>query len=162
MAVENGLFMLLTEDAGVSAQVASRVYWILPPKGATLPYLVLSRSATTDTYNFQGATGLRDGLFQIDVYASDYYSARSISQVVRQLLESYIGNMLDTNATAVIGSMVEKDWDMPFEEGGTGFVYRCLLEISIHYYDSSLPVSTPSNPIALIDGGTATGDDTIL
>jgi hypothetical protein len=52
------------------------------------------------------------------------------------LLESYMGNLPDTDATPVSAVLTEKDWDMPYEEGGKGFVYRALLEFRIHFYDT--------------------------
>jgi Protein of unknown function (DUF3168) len=154
MAIEQGLYALLTQDPGVSALVSTSVYWILAPKGASLPYVVLNRVATNDVYDEDGASGFRNALFQIDCYATSFYPARAISLAVRTLLESYRGNLPDVNATPVSAVITEKDWDMPFEEGGKGFVYRALLAFRIHHYDTSLPVSTPSNPEAVIDGGT--------
>ena len=134
--LEQGLFELLTQNEGVHALVGTAVYWILAPKGTALPYVVVTRVDTDDAYNFAGATGARDAIFQVDCFASDYYSSRALSLAVRQLLESYTGNLPDTNATPVIGVMTEKDWDMPFEEGAKGFVYRAMLEFRIWHYDT--------------------------
>jgi hypothetical protein len=153
--VEKGLYELLTNDAGVSALVGSSVYFILAPKGTTLPFIVISRVATNDSYDMVGATGFRGGLFQFDCYATDFYSSRAISLAVRRLLESYQGNLPDADATPVSAVLTEKDWDMPYEEGGKGFVYRALLEFRIFFYDTTLPVNTPaSGGEAVIDGGT--------
>jgi hypothetical protein len=141
MAIEQGLLQLLTGNSGVTTLVGTKVYWILAPKGnsagAALPYIVLSRVATGDTYDMRGATGLRDGLFQFDCYATDYYSSRAISLAVRKLLESYTGNLPDTGATLVSAVLTEKDWDMPYEEGGKGWVFRALLEFRVWYHDAA-------------------------
>jgi len=138
MAIEQGLFQLITSDSNVNAFVGASAYWILAPKGAIVPYIVLSRVATTDVYDTNGATGFRGALFQVDCYATDYYTSRSIALAVRSLLESYAGNLPDTDETAVTAVFTEKDWDMPFEEGsGKGFVYRALLQFRIFHYDNS-------------------------
>jgi hypothetical protein len=157
--IEKGIYKLLTADAGVSALVSNRVYWILQPKGTSVPSIVLSIVATDDTYTFQGASGLRSALIQADCYASNYYDSRATSKAVRLLLENYRGNLPDADATSVQGCIVEKDWDMPFEEGGKSFVYRALLEVRFIYNDTYTPISTPSNPQAVVDGGTATNND---
>jgi hypothetical protein len=131
--LEKGLYALITTDAGVSALIGTRAYWVLAPKGSALPQVVLARVTTEDTYDTQGATGLRDAVVQVDCYAADFYGSRAISLAVRKLLESYKGTLADgTRVSAVI---TRKDWDMPYEEGGKGFVYRALLEFSIHHYD---------------------------
>jgi len=156
---EKGIYELISQDSGVNALVNGRVYWILQTKGTSVPSIVLSIVATGDTYSLNGASGLRDALIQVDAYASNYYDARATSRAVRLLLENYSGNMPDADATQVIGCVVEKDWDMPFETGAKGFVYRALLEVRMHYYDTSLPVSSPSNPYATLDGGTGTEND---
>jgi Protein of unknown function (DUF3168) len=150
-----GLYMLLTADPGVSAIVGSRVYFILQPKMTLVPSLVLSCVSTSDLYTMSGITGFREGQWQIDCYASDYYSASGLQLAVRSLLENYVGNLPDTDATAVTATFIEKAWDMPYEQGGKNFIYRSLLGVRFHYYDTSLPVSTPSNPEAVIDGGTS-------
>jgi hypothetical protein len=76
-------------------------------------------------------------LVQVDAYASNYYDARATSRAVRLLLENYSGTLPDADATSVIACVVEKDWDMPYEEGQKGFVYRALLEVRIQYRDAS-------------------------
>ena len=152
--------MLLAADPGVSAIVTNRIYFILQPKGTSVPSIVLSLVATNDTYATTGCTGLREAIWQFDCYAVDYYSARATSRAVRLLLESYTGNLPDADATEVTAVIVSKDWDMPYESGAKGFIFRSLLEVRMHYYDTELPVSTPSNPVAVIDGGTGSGNDT--
>ena len=155
MAIEQGLLQLLTSDTDVNDLVGTKVYWILAPKGAAVPYVVLSRVTTNDVYDMNGATGFRNGLFQVDCYATDYYTSRAISLAVRQILESFIGNLPDTATTAVAAVFTEKDWDMPYEEGSKGFVYRALLQFRIHHYDASFLIPTNENngPEPSVDGG---------
>ena len=101
-----------------------------------------------------GATGTRSALFQVDCYATDYYTSRSIALAVRQLLESYRGNLPDVNSTAVAAVLTEKDWDMPYEEGsGKGFVYRALLQFRIWFYETAVEISPAPNLTTVIEGG---------
>src|ERR1017187_5743761 len=134
--MEKGLFMFLAADPGVSAIVGSRIYFILQPKGTSVPSIVLSITLANGFYTLKGATGLRGALIQVDSYATDYYSARATSKAVRLLLENYQGNMPDNDATAVSGCVIKKDWDMPFEAGQKGFINRALLECQLFYYDT--------------------------
>ena len=157
--VEKGIFMLIVADPDTSAIIGNGCYWILQPKGTTVPSVVLSVVATNDLYSTSGCTGLREMVLQMDSYASDAYSAAGLSRSLRLLWENYTGNLPDADATQVIASFISKDWMMPYEAGQKGFIYRNLLEFRMHYYDTSLPVSTPSNPYPTLDGGTFTGDD---
>lgn len=160
--VEKGIYELLTADPGVSALVGKNVYWVLQPKGTGVPSIVLLITDTKDQYVAAGTTGNRVALVQLDCYATDYYSSRAVSRAARLLLEDYTGNLPDADATPVTAVFIEKDWDMGFEPGQKGFVYRALLEAHIHYSDTSnLPINTPaSGGEAVIDGGTSTSDDT--
>jgi hypothetical protein len=151
--VEQGLYQLIESDGDIDALV-NGVYWILAPKGAVVPYIVLSRVATTDVYTMNGATGTRSALFQVDCYATDFYTSRSIALAVRELLESYRGNLPDVNATAVAAVLTAKDWDMPYEEGsGKGFVYRALLQFRVWYYDTAVSVAPAPDLTTVIEGG---------
>ena len=145
--IEQGLYELITSDSSVDDLVGG-VYAILAPKGAVVPYIVYNRIATSDTYTMAGPSGLRAAVFQFDCYATDYYTSRAISLALRQLLESYQGNLPDTNSTTVTAVLTEKDWDMPYEEGAKGFVYRALLQFRIWYYDTSFTL------IDFVEGGT--------
>jgi len=139
MSVEQGLTQLIQSNTAVKALVDTTngqgVYWILMPKGAVLPCVVLSRVATSDTYTFAGSAGFRDALFQIDCYSPSYYPARALAGAVRRSLEAFIGNLPDTDATPVAAVLTTKDWDLPFEEGAKGFVYRAMLEFRVWYYE---------------------------
>jgi hypothetical protein len=152
MAIEQGLYMQISGNTDIAALV-SGVYWVLAPKGAILPYIILSRVATGDIYDMDGVTGLRDGLFQVDCFSTSYYGSRNIAYAVRQALQNYVGNLPDANSTAVMATFTEKDWDANFEEGGKGFVYRGLLQFRFWYYEGPLSLAGDYSPDIVIDGG---------
>jgi hypothetical protein len=158
MSIEQGLFQLIQSDAGVASLVDTTqgkgVYWVQGPKETFYPIIVLSRVATTDTYTFQGDAGFRDALFQIDCYGSSYYESRCVADIVRKLVGSFMGNLPDLAATAVGAVFTTKDWDMPYEEGAVGFVYRAMLEFRVWYYDNALPLTPSSGTEPVISGGT--------
>lgn len=148
--IEQGLLQLLGATSSVTTLIGTdpanhpQVYWKLAPKGIKTPCIVLSRITTGDTYTMAGPSGLRDGLFQVDCYVDSkgtgstaaYYLTRKVSKAVRQLLESYRGTLPDAEATVVNGIFTEKDWDMDYEEGAMGFVFRALLQFRVWYYEA--------------------------
>jgi Protein of unknown function (DUF3168) len=135
--IEKGLFQLIQSDSSITSLVSATngngVYWILAPKAATFPLIVVSRIATTDTNTVAGDVGFRNALFQVDCYAGDYYTSRSVAAAVRELLESYKGTLAD--GTVVNAVFQTKDWDFPYEEGSVGFIYRAMQEFRIWYFD---------------------------
>ena len=141
MAVEQGLYQLVTSDAGIKAAVGvdangtTRAYWILAPQGAAVPFLIFSRISTGDSYAMSGATGLRDGLFQIVCYSTTFYGSRVVANSVRTFLQNYKGTLPDSDATVVDGVLVEKDFDDRYESGQKSFIYGAFLQFRIFYLD---------------------------
>jgi hypothetical protein len=139
MAIEQGLFQLITSNPTIAAAVGpdangiARAWWVLAPQGATLPFLILSRVATTDNYAMSGPTGLREGLFQIACYATTYYGSRSVADAVRKFLGGYKGTLPDADATVVDAVIVEKDFDDRYEDGGKGFIYCAYIQARVWY-----------------------------
>lgn len=149
MALEQGIFQLLTTTAAITAIVPNdiagtpQIYWVVAPKSAKLPYIVLNRDSTLDQYTMAGPIGLRGALVQVDCYTDSttgvtnaYYTVRALSKAVRQALGAFTGNLPDADATAVQAVFTEKDWDMPYEEGSKGYVLRSLLEFRVWYIDN--------------------------
>lgn len=135
--IEKGLFQLVQSNSGIAALVSTTsgkgVYWMLAPKAAVFPLVVLSRVATTDTVTMDGDVGFRNALFQVDSYAGDYYTSRAVASAVRELLASYNGTL--SGGTVVNAVLQTKDWDFPYEEGAVGFVYRAMQEFRVWYRD---------------------------
>jgi hypothetical protein len=160
MGIEQGLFQLIQSDPTTASLVSMTngkgVYWVLAPKtgsSTALPNIILFRDSTNDTITMDGDLGFRNTLFQIDCYASDYYTSRAVAQAVRNLLKSFSGQLPDVQGTVVGGVFQTKDWDMPYEEGGVGFVFRAMLEFRIWYYETPLPVQPVEGEPPVIDGG---------
>jgi hypothetical protein len=139
--VEQGLFQLLTQNSdvkaavGVDANGTTRVYWVLAPQGAQIPFLILSRVATSDQYAMSGPIGFRQGLFQVVCYSTTYYGSRTVAETVRKFLQSYKGTLPDADSTVVDAIFIEKDWDDQYEEGSKGFIYGAYLQFRVWYYD---------------------------
>lgn len=141
MPIEQGLFQIVAENpavkkaVGVDANGTTRAYWILAPQGAAIPFLVWSRVGTNDAYTMKGRIGLRSGLFQVVCYASTYLASRAIAATVRRRLQNFQGTLPDADATVVQSCMIEKDFDLNYEEGGKGFVFGAYLQFRVWFED---------------------------
>ena len=130
-------------------------YWILAPKGAVVPYIVLSRVATSDVYTMNGATGTRSALFQVDCYATDYYTSRSIALAVRQLLESYRGNLPDAETYGSCSRVDRKRFGHAVRRRQQQRVrfQIALLQFRVWYYDTAVAVAPAPDLTTVIEGG---------
>jgi hypothetical protein len=146
--IEQGLLALIANDSGVQAspsssqsKVGQHVYWVLAPKSQAVPYIVLSRAATKDSYEMTGQAGVREGVFQVDCYASGagnigFYESRAIAKAVRNLLENFTGELPDGDSTVLQAVFTDKEWDLPYTEGAKGFVFRSLLHFRVHFEEA--------------------------
>lgn len=154
MAIEQGLLQFLGAAAAVRALVPNdvagtpQIYWMLQPKGTKPPYIVLSRITTNDVYTYAGSAGIREGLFQVDCYtdskagtSTGYYNDRKVAAAVRGVLDSFQGNLPDTDSTAVQSILTDKDFDMPYEEGATGFLFQTVQIFRVWYSEEALTIS---------------------
>lgn len=83
---------LLTGHASVSAIVsASQVNWIKHPQSQPFPAIVLTTTSNTDGLTQQGPDGLWQGRVQVDCYATEYGTARSLADAVVECLSGYRG-----------------------------------------------------------------------
>ena len=144
MAIEQGLFQLITSNTAVKTGVgldkngvAAKAFWVLAPQGTAVPFLVLSRVSTNDTYTMAGSANFRDALFQVVAYASTYYPSRNVADTVRRAIENFKGTLPDTDATVVSSIVIEKDFDMNYEEGSLGFIYGAFLQFRVWYRDTN-------------------------
>jgi hypothetical protein len=135
--IEQGLFKLIQSDAGVSALVTmtknNGLYWILAPKSSMYPFIVLQRVATNNVHTMGGDPGIREALFQVDCYSSQYLNARAIAAAVCSCLGYYKGTLNDIDHTVVNSILVSKNWDLEYEEGSVGFVFRSMVEVRVWY-----------------------------
>lgn len=142
MAIEQGLYQLLTAETSVTTLASGGVFWVMAPGKTPVPYLILNRVWTGDLHTMAGFTGVREALFQVDCYSTTYYGARAMATAVRQTLDAYQDNLPDTDSTAVLSSLVEKDWDLSYEEGSQkGFVFRTMLQFRIWYSEEVVTFS---------------------
>src|ERR1039457_4915184 len=109
MAIEQGLFTYIQSSSQLAAFADTTngkgVYWVLMPKGAVIPCIVLSRTATADTYAMQGSLEFRGALFQADCYGANYYSSRAIADAVRAVIESLV-NITLPDGTVASGALI--------------------------------------------------------
>ncbi len=91
--LEDAIWFLITNDSTVAALVVSRVYPVLAPQGAAIPYVTFQRISGPRVYHMGGATGLARVRMQVDCFAADYVAVKALATAVRGALEAQRGSL---------------------------------------------------------------------
>lgn len=90
--IEKGVYSVLSSDSDITGLVSTRIYPIMAPQDATIPYLVYRRAFTD---HVQTKTRTNDTLLRATVsvtgVAATYLAAKSLIDTVRQTLHGYAG-----------------------------------------------------------------------
>ena len=163
--LENALYNILRNDTGVSAYVtdAKGIAFTLIPSGTlkTSAVVVIHNVTGVPTTTLDATTDLNERRVQFDCYASNYTDSRGLAAAVKNaLVDLAIGSYSNGDSpltyTFIQTSIINNDFDMPYEQGGAGigFVYRAVLDITFWFNEGVFPTATPSNVSPDIDGGT--------
>lgn len=142
--IDNALYNILRNDSGVSALVTDprAIAFSLLPTGVVLPGIVIHRISGVPTTVLDDTTSQVESRYQLDSYASAPLVARQLSAVVRLALTDLAGDYSNGDSpetlTTIQTSIVNGEFDSPFEQGGAGkgFVYRAILDITFWYLES--------------------------
>lgn len=127
MNIEDGLYSYLTNNAGVKAIVASRVYPLVIAQKTALPAITYQTSSLKPDRNLSGNTGRMTATVQLNAWAETYTEVKSLAEALRSALNDYSGAM---GSDTIRRSGVESETDGWDEE--TGF-FRVSMQITIVY-----------------------------
>lgn len=84
--MEEELYTLLTANLSVPD---AAIGWFTAPQGIGYPKVVLNVIADAEGLVMNGPNGLNEGIVQIDVYALDRATAKTVSRAIRSALHGY-------------------------------------------------------------------------
>lgn len=90
---ETVLRSALVSDPAVSGMVGSRVYPLLAPKSAVLPFVTWRRAGITREHTLAGPMGMPNVSVEVQSFASTYEDVRKLADVVRKVLDGYGGTV---------------------------------------------------------------------
>jgi hypothetical protein len=79
----------LVQSPEVAALVGQRVYPVVAPASASLPFITWRRTAVQRAQSLSGPMGMGTVLLAVDVYAETYGEARDIADKCRAVLDGY-------------------------------------------------------------------------
>jgi hypothetical protein len=98
---ETVLRSALVASANVSALVGSRIYPILAPQTAALPFIVWRRSGISREHTLAGPMGVSTVSVEMQLLAATYEQAREVADRVRLVLDGYGATLNNTEVKHV-------------------------------------------------------------
>lgn len=133
--MQEDLIALALADAGVTAAVGSKVWWVKRPQGQAAPLAVMTMVSNVPGVAMAGETNWNDSRVQIDCYATTYAAARATARAFSTLFGGYSGTQ---GTTQFQGIFRISDRDL-FEAGDTDQdrLYRVMLEFRVIWRNAS-------------------------
>jgi len=111
MIIEQAILTLLAGTSGVTALVSNRIYYVQAPQKVDTPYIVFFKVSGNRDHTHDGATGLANPRFQVDIFGETYLSVKDVAAQVQAALQGYSGTMGGAGGVAVNGCFYEDEND---------------------------------------------------
>lgn len=79
----------LTQDPAVAALIGQRVFPVMAPASAALPFATWRRTGIQRQQSLSGPLGMSTVLLAVEVYSETYGEARDIADKCRRVLDGY-------------------------------------------------------------------------
>lgn len=79
----------LTQDPAVAALIGQRVFPVMAPASAALPFVTWRRTGIQRQQGLNGPLGMSTVLLAVEVYSETYGEARDIADKCRRVLDGY-------------------------------------------------------------------------
>ena len=137
-----GLYSQLIAAQPVSSLLAQpakgSIFINVAVKQSATPFLVMNLVAAPPAEaTLAGISDLVEGEIQFDSYADTPQAARKLSRAVRDFLMTTFNAGALPDGTTIQFVDVTMDHDEPYEQGGTGYIYRSLLRLKAFYTEAA-------------------------
>ena len=80
---------VLVANAAVAAIVGTRIYPVIAPATADIPFITWRRSGVQRQHTLSGPLGMPTVILSVDLYAGTYEAVRDLADKVRLVLDGY-------------------------------------------------------------------------
>lgn len=91
----------LVSSTSVTSMVGTRVYPLLAPKTAALPFITWRRAGVNREHTLAGPMGMPSVTVEMQSFANTYEDAREVADRVRLVLDGYRGTVNNTEVKSV-------------------------------------------------------------
>lgn len=127
MIIEDAIQYHLTNYAGLSALVGTRIYYVTAPQNVATPYIVFFRVSSVPEYSLAGHSNLINARFQFDIYADTYYETRLIAAQIQLAIQDKCNEVIGGSGGVTVSVQQENEQDL-YED-----IYHCIVEYFIQY-----------------------------
>jgi hypothetical protein len=98
------LYTYLSTDAGIVAQVGTKIYPLRAPNTAAMPYIVFQTIDDIGRHHHRGASGMPTASVQIDVWGpnSPQETVNNAAEAVRLAMDGFQGEMGDLDVRSAL------------------------------------------------------------
>ena len=128
MVIEEAIYTYLSNHAGLTALVSTRIHPLIMPQSTVLPAVTFSKVSGPRVHAMQQDAGLAYPRFQVSCWGATYKSAKDVAAQVRAALQDFKGTMGGVGGVVVSGVFIQDENDL--YEPGTQ-VYHIALDFVI-------------------------------
>lgn len=99
--IEHFIYQLLTNDAGVSALVGTKVYPTLLPQNPVFPCVGYAVEPTAENITFDGQGTNQAANIEIDCWAALHADALALGEAVNAAIKNYSGTLAGVQVDAI-------------------------------------------------------------
>ena len=132
---EQGLATVLVSDPAVAAVVGQRVYPVIAPAAADLPFITWRRSGVQRSHTLGGPMGMPTVVMSVDLYAVTYEAVRELADRIRRALDGYGGSPSDSVVVDNVSLDNEADGFIQLAGGDLPPVYSVTQTYSIMWQE---------------------------
>ena len=128
---EQALASVMLTNPAVAAVVGQRVYPVIAPATAEVPFITWRRSSVSRQQTLSGPMGMPTVTLAIDLYATTYEAVRDLADRVRVALDGYGGRPSDSAVVKNVSLDNEADGFIQLAGGDMPPVYSVSMTFSI-------------------------------
>ena len=121
----------LVANADVAAIVGTRVFPVLAPATAAIPFATYRRSGVQRSHTLNGPMGMPTVILTLDLYAETYEAVRELADRCRVCLDGYGTGVADSIVVSNVSLDNESDGFVQLAGGDTPPVYSVSQTYSI-------------------------------
>ena len=113
----------LQADPGVAAIIGSRVFPVIAPASAAIPFVVWRRQAVVREQTLSGPLGMPTVTLAVDMYAETYEAVRELADACRACLDGFGGQVGNYTYVRLVSLLNESDGFVQLAGGDLPPVY---------------------------------------
>jgi hypothetical protein len=132
LIIEQALLTYLLTQSGLTALVASRIYYVKAPQDVTEPYIIMLKVSSPRNHSYDGSSHLAESRFQFSIFATTYKETKDIAIQLQNALQGKTGNIGTAPGVDVGGIFYDNETDLYEVETG---LFHCAVDYRVIHYD---------------------------